>query len=157
MKRYIIPILILTALGACHGDDDPQPVAQDPFIGSWQYIDSYINLDIQVNFTAYKSIEGYKFRDVSIQYSEIPTTETLTYNVELSDPFAANEGFGRIRIIGSWTTTCLNGMECDKWIFVDFNYNKIMNAGSAMSVQNVNISMINKEEVLLENQEIARN
>lgn len=159
MKRYIISALFLVALGACQVEDDPAPNV-DPFIGSWHYADSYSNLDLEVNFLAYKTNGEYEFRNISIEYSEIPSTETLTYKVELSDPFADNDGFGRIRIIGSWTTTCPNGLECDKWIFVDFNYAKIFKEGGntsyAMSVQNVTVYMINKDDVMLEDQEMKR-
>ncbi len=157
MKKYLI--VFLAALCACQDKNNPAP-AVDPFIGTWHYTDSYSNLDLEVNFLAYKTDGEYGFRNVSIEYSEIPSTENLTYKIELSDPFADNEGFGRIRIIGSWTTTCPNGLECDKWIFVDFNYAKIYQEGGntsyTMSVQNVTVYMINKDDVILEDQEMKR-
>ena len=153
MKRYITPLLILAALGACRSDDDPQPAA-DPFLGSWTYEST--GLDLKTSFTVHTFESEYQFSNISIEYSEIPATEKLSYRMEVSDPFTDHGGFGRIRLTASWTTTCANGMECDKWIFVDFNYSKMMTSGTTISVQNVDVYMINRDEIIIEDQKITR-
>ena len=158
MKKYLLLAFIIAA--GCSEDEDQTPIQPDLFIGSWNYIDSYADIDLAVDFSVVKNGDDYTINSIKLQYSEIPTNETLNYKVELRDAYAAGDGFGMIRVIAGWTTTCPNGLVCDKWIFIDFNNTKIYKKGGStkyiMSAQTVTVLMINKDELILKDQELIK-
>lgn len=151
MKNYIA-ILILTSIIGCSEDKEPTPATQqDPFIGTWEYTDSYADINLSSGFTVNKTKEGYAFSGISIKYSEIPPSEVLlTYKIETFHQFTSG-GFGTIKIFGSNDT---------KWITLILTYNTIYQKGGStqyvMSVKDLEINMTNRNPILLKNQTFTR-
>jgi hypothetical protein len=154
MKTYILTFAVLLSLGACQEEETVAPV-KDPFIGSWFYSDSYVDVDLSVSFDASALNGEYQLRNINIKYSDKVPDTGVRYSFQIFDKFADNRGFGKIQLFGSWSTPT-----GDKGIIITFYYNNIYQKGGAtqyvMSVDEVQIYYNGFEPIELQDQEVAR-
>lgn len=150
MKKYLL--IILAALGACQ-DENPQPAEPDPFIGSWHYIDSYANVELEISFDVISSKDGeYVVKNVRVKYEDVP--EDAALEMETHDKFADNDGFGKIQIHGGWSFPTH-----DDWIFITLYYNSIYKKSLSyvMDADEVRITMMNSgDPIILKDQVFTR-
>lgn len=142
-NKAFLGLLAILVLASCE-EKEPKPVIIDPFIGSWEYHNS--NLGLDVAFGVARDGEGYTFNSISVDYSEVPEDETLgNYEIEVFDKFAANDGFGEIKIFASNDTT---------WVILILTYNSIVKISGeyVMNVREMEVHMINRNPISLEGQ-----
>lgn len=143
MKAFALILFISLAFISCKDDEVTPVIIPDLFVGSWTYHNSALELDVAFNVS---KVNGeYSFSNIIIEYPEIPLNADYSLAVEVYDKFADGDGFGRIRIRGGDDTS---------WIFINLFYNNIVNGGSKSTiyVMNMQIDMINREAIELENQ-----
>lgn len=92
MKTYILPFIILAALFSACREDDPQPV-NDPFVGSWELVNTAADLRVSFNITS----EGGElvFDDIQVMYH---AAEASGCRAETYYRYPVNAGYREITI-----------------------------------------------------------
>lgn len=143
MKKYLF--CILAALAACQEEDEPLP-AVDPFVGSWHL--QNIQYGLNVSFDIEQEGEDLEFRNILVDYPEIPDSETLNYHMELSYRYPVNVGCKQMKIFGSGDQV---------WIILTMNHNAIhLKSRNKLDVYQMQIEMVNRDPIILQNQVFTR-
>lgn len=152
MKKFILPLVMIFAFMSCE-EEDAMPIIPDPFVGTWSLLNS--DIDLEISFDIRQQGDELFFTDTNIKYSDIP--ETVEYTTEAYDRFAVNTGYEWIKLTGSWTKVCPNGLVCDKWIIINMIHNRIhLKTQDTLRVYTMEIHMMNREMVELQNQVFVR-
>jgi hypothetical protein len=163
MKNVIVTALFAIILSACTEDEvKPSP---DPFVGSWLLENT--DLGLKVSFDITQTEGELSFDNINIEYPEI--TETLDYHVELNSRFAVNTGYDEIKISGkrsgSIPTEGINTLADIHKAVAELNvlriimiHNRIhLKTQDMLEVYTMEIHMINRDVITLENQIFNRN
>lgn len=93
MKKLIITLLIISALGACQEHDDP---ILNVFVGSWRYSNNEIPIDIRFDVLSNRGILNYTNR--AVVHPAIPEDQQHNNNLRVFDEFKNGDGYGKIEI-----------------------------------------------------------
>lgn len=145
MKTLIVTLVIFSTLMACE-EENVQPVAPDPFVGSWSLSNPEQSLEVSFDVDAVDG--GLSFSNIDIKYPELPEGSALDYDVELYYPFPVNTGYKEITIYGNG-----DGTE----IVLNMIHNRIhLKTQDKLEVYILEITMPGSEPVVLENQVFSK-
>ena len=97
MKTIILTLVTFVLLVSCT-EDNPQPVAPDPFVGTWVLVND-VSPDVELSFDIIDGSEGLVVQNVQFKHPEV--TGALDYTTELYYRYAVNAACKRITITGN--------------------------------------------------------